>query len=79
LRLPELEGKTEVYLYTDGAYEAELPDGKMLKVDDLVNFILKHRNTTAQEIELLYSSLVDLNEGQSLEDDFTIMKIEYDE
>ncbi|MCK4992065.1 MAG: SpoIIE family protein phosphatase, partial [Bacteroidales bacterium] len=74
-----IEGKTEVYLYTDGAYEAELPDGKMLKVDDLVNFLLKHRNSSAQEIELLYNSLMEMNEGQILEDDFTIMKIEYDE
>jgi len=74
-----IEGKTEVYLYTDGAYEAELPDGKMLKVDDLVNFLSKHRNSSAQEIELLYNSLVEMNEGQILEDDFTIMKIEYDE
>ena len=74
-----IEGKTEVYLYTDGAYEAELPDGKMMKVDDLVNFLLKHRNSSAEEIELLYNSLVDMNEGNNLEDDFTIMKIEYDE
>ena len=75
----KIEGKTEAYMYTDGAYEAELPDGKMLKVDDLVNFLLKHRNPLAEEIELLYKSLVDLNERQNLEDDFTIMKISYNE
>lgn len=74
-----IEGKTAVYMYTDGAYEAELPGGKMLKVDDLVDFLLKHRNSSAHEIELLYNSLVKLNEGQNLEDDFTFMKIEYDE
>jgi sigma-B regulation protein RsbU (phosphoserine phosphatase) len=74
-----IEGKTEVYLYTDGAYEAELPDGKMLKVDDLVDFLLKHRNSSADEIDLLYNSLVDMNERQNLEDDFTFMKIDYDE
>jgi len=74
-----IEGQTEVYMYTDGAYEAELPDGNLLKVDDLVNFLLKHRNSSADEIELLYNSLVDMNERQNLEDDFTFMKIEYDE
>jgi sigma-B regulation protein RsbU (phosphoserine phosphatase) len=74
-----IEGRTEVYMYTDGAYEAELPDGNLLKVDDLVNFLLKHRNSSADEIELLYNSLVDMNERQNLEDDFTFMKIEYDE
>jgi len=74
----KIEGKTEAYIYTDGAYEAELPGGKMLDVDDLVNFLLKNRTSSAQEIELLYKSLVGLREGQNLEDDFTIMKIYYD-
>ncbi len=74
----KIEGKTEVYIYTDGAYEAELPDGEILDVDDLVNFLLKNRDPSAKEIELLYNSLVELREGQNLEDDFTIMKIYYD-
>ncbi len=74
----KIEGKTEAYIYTDGAYEAELPDGKMLDVDDLVNFLLKNRDPSSKEIELLYNSLVELREGQNLEDDFTIMKIYYE-
>lgn len=74
----KIEGKIEAYIYTDGAYEAELPDGKMLDVDYLVNFLLKNRDPSAKEIELLYNSLVELREGQNLEDDFTIMKIYYD-
>jgi PAS domain S-box-containing protein len=73
-----IEGKTEAYIYTDGAYEAELASGKMWKVGDLVKFLLKSRDPSAHEMELLYNSLVDLNEGQILEDDFTIMKIEFD-
>lgn len=73
-----IEGKIEAYIYTDGAYEAELPDGKMLKIDDLVDFLSKHRNRSANEIELLYKFLDDLNPGKNLDDDFTIMKINYD-
>lgn len=73
-----IEGKIEAYIYTDGAYEAELPDGKMLKIDDLVDFLSKHRNRSANEIELLYKLLDDLNPGKNLDDDFTIMKINYD-
>jgi len=73
-----IEGKTEAYMYTDGAYEAERPDGKMLKIDDLVDFLSKHRNRSANEIELLYKLLDDLNPGKNLDDDFTIMKINYD-
>jgi len=74
----KFQGKTEAYIYTDGAYEAELPDGKMLDVDDLVNFLSKHRDSSAHEIEELYDSLMEFCRGQNLEDDFTIMKIYYE-
>ena len=73
-----IEGKTEVYIYTDGAYEAELPGGEILDVNDLVEYLLKNRDPSAKEIECLYNSLVELQEGKKLEDDFTIMKIYYD-
>ncbi len=72
-----IEGQIEAYIYTDGAYEAELPDGKMLKINDLVDFLSKNRNRSANEIELLYKLLDDLNPGKSLDDDFTILKINY--
>ncbi len=70
-----ISGLTRIYVYTDGVYEASLPDGSMMQIDDLVNFLSRHINESATEIELLYNYLVELKSGRSLDDDFTIMKI----
>ena len=72
-----IEDKTELYIYTDGAYEANLPNGNMMKVHDLEDYLLKNRNKQEDEINKLYDYLVDLNTGSGLDDDFTMMKVSF--
>ncbi len=72
-----IKDKTELYMYTDGAYEAILPNGNMMKIDDLVDYFSEHRNKHADEIDTLYDTLVDWNSGKSLDDDFTMMKVSF--
>lgn len=62
-------------MYTDGAYEVHLPDGSMMSLEDLASELSKYQNKPSGEIHKLYHSLVELNDGHKLEDDFTIMKI----
>ncbi len=71
----QIEHPVTIYLYTDGAYEAERPDGSMMIVEDLVDLLQQLRNNQEDEIEALYHSLVKMNAGNHLDDDFTIMKI----
>ncbi|MCK4464904.1 MAG: SpoIIE family protein phosphatase, partial [Bacteroidales bacterium] len=71
------ERATKLYLYTDGAYEVKQPNGKMMKIDDLVNYLKKNQNVNATEIDNLYDYLIKVNEEETLEDDFTMMKINF--
>ena len=70
-----IDGQTDIYMYTDGAYEATLPDGTMLNTDDLTEFLSENRNKDANELDELYKYLLNLNSTGKLEDDFTMMKI----
>ncbi|MBE9510490.1 MAG: hypothetical protein IMY71_06405 [Bacteroidetes bacterium] len=49
----------------------------MMKIDDLVNYLKKNQNVNATEIDNLYDYLIKVNEGETLEDDFTMMKINF--
>jgi PAS domain S-box-containing protein len=71
----EVGGKTVIYLYTDGAYEVNLPDGSTMSIGDLENFIGTYQNEQGDEIEALYEKLTKLNQEGKLEDDFTILKV----
>lgn len=71
----QIEKKSEIYIFSDGAYEANLSDGKMMNVDDLSDFLFENRNINGDEISNLYNYLVDLKKGGRLDDDFTMMKL----
>ena len=73
----KIEPKSEVYLYSDGAYEAILPNGKLMDIELLESFILKNKNKDADEIGKLYEYLVELNKGEGLKDDFTMLKVSF--
>ena len=73
----KIEKNTEIYIYSDGAYEASFPDGSMMNIDDLTDFLFKNRNKNRDEISKLYNYLIDLKNGSRLDDDFTMMKISF--
>lgn len=64
-----------LYLYTDGVYEIKLPDGRRMEIDDLEKYLSENLNKQSNELDVLYDHIVDLNGGNTLDDDFTIIKI----
>lgn len=58
-----------------GAFEIRLPDGMWLKIEDLENFLSENLKKHIDDLDVLYNHIVDLNGGNTLDDDFTIIKI----
>jgi PAS domain S-box-containing protein len=73
----KIEPNSEIYLYSDGAYEAILPNGEFMDIEFLEGFILKNRNKNSDEIDVLYNFLIELNKGETLTDDFTMLKVSF--
>ncbi len=73
----KIEDNTEIYIYSDGAYELKLADEKFMNTDHLADYLLKNRNKSAEEIDKLYDYLLELNMGSRLDDDFTMMKVSF--
>ena len=68
-----IEPNSILYIYSDGTYEIEKPDGKMWEVDDLVNYLKE--NKSDNEIDELYSFVQKLSGKKILDDDFSMLKI----
>lgn len=73
LKIPR---NTRVYIYSDGAYEASLPDGKLMNIDDMIGHLQANMDDNAGEIGSLYDYLAELSGGR-LADDFTMMKVSF--
>jgi len=72
-----IEPGTTFYLYTDGAYEHRLPDGQMMGLEQLEKFLLENKTEQGAEITKLYNFLSDINTIDSLDDDFTMLKMRF--
>jgi len=67
-------GDSRLYLFSDGAYEVEGPDGTMMRSEDLIHF-LKHPGMDGQsDLDRLFQHLVQMRGANALEDDFSIVR-----
>jgi phosphoserine phosphatase RsbU/P len=64
-----------IYLFSDGAYEIVSTSDKSPVIDDLKDYLIKHIENDDSEIDSLYTFLIDSTEGESLPDDFSILKL----
>jgi sigma-B regulation protein RsbU (phosphoserine phosphatase) len=65
-----------LYLLSDGTYEIEKPDGGMLSVDDLAQF-LRHSSAGAADLDEWWERLLKLHGGVALEDDYSIVRFHF--
>ena len=64
----------DLVLYTDGVTEATNPDDEMFGEERLEDLLLKHRHSSAREIEeQVYTSIKDFAAGASQADDLTMV------
>jgi sigma-B regulation protein RsbU (phosphoserine phosphatase) len=64
-----------LYLYTDGVFEIKVHDGLWLKIEDFENFLAENQKKHTHELDFIYNYMVDMNGGDTLDDDFTLIKI----
>jgi serine phosphatase RsbU (regulator of sigma subunit) len=71
----KIQEGTEMYLFTDGAFEVEAEKDKMMNVNDLMQYLSHNKSENAEELNKLFVHLLKMNRSVSLDDDFTILKL----
>lgn len=68
---------SRVYLFSDGVYEVERPDGTMWSLEELQDFLRRPLAEPGKEIETLYKTLQELHGGDTLDDDFSLLRLDF--
>jgi sigma-B regulation protein RsbU (phosphoserine phosphatase) len=68
---------SHLYLFSDGAYEVEQPDGTMMRIDDLVQFIRQCGEDGTFNLDLIFQHLVEVRGNDELEDDFSLVRVSF--
>ena len=68
---------SRVYLFSDGVYEVERPDGTMWSLEELQDFLRRPPAEPGTEIEALYKTLQGMHGRDTLDDDFSLLRLDF--
>ena len=73
--IDDVSAPARLYIFSDGAYEVDRPDGAMWTLTELETYLAKTPGTGGREIESLYAFLQEMYGKPVLEDDFSMLKV----
>ncbi len=72
------DGPARLYIFSDGAYEVDRVEGAMWTLEELQAYLLPQPADEAGEIDGRYRFLQQMCGQETLEDDFSMLKIRFD-
>ena len=67
----------KLYVFSDGVYELEKPDGSMWRFDEFEDFMNKGESGSQSRLDRLYRYAENIRNQDSFEDDFTIVEVAF--
>jgi len=67
----------KLYIYSDGVYEVEKPDGSMWRLEEFTDFMINNRSEGQSTLDHLYRYANKLKQSDDFEDDFTIVEVSF--
>lgn len=68
---------SRLYLFSDGVYEVGLPGGGMWSLEELQDYLSRAPVEPGAEIETLYKTLLQMRSGDALDDDFSLLRLDF--
>ncbi len=68
---------TCIYVFSDAAFEMKMPDGSIWNIGRLAEFLSANYSQNTGDINMLYDFLVESNNNENIDDDFSIIKLSF--
>jgi sigma-B regulation protein RsbU (phosphoserine phosphatase) len=72
----ELEPYSEMFIYSDGVYEVNKPDGSMLERDEFIEK-LSEPLPQPSALQHIYRYVRDLQNSDNFQDDYSILQVRF--
>ena len=73
----DVEDLSTLYIFSDGVYEINQPDGNIWGLDPFVDLLAAYNGGTADELELVLSYTQKLNAKAVFDDDWSLLKVNF--
>ena len=68
---------SRLYVFSDGVYEVDKPDGTMWSIEELQDYLSRPVAEPGSEIEALYKTLQEMHARDVLDDDFSLLRVDF--
>lgn len=68
---------SRLYLFSDGVYEVDRPDGTMWSFEELQDYLSRPLSEPGAEIDALYRTLQKMHSANVLDDDFSLVRLDF--
>src|SRR5262249_46474793 len=73
----DVAADSRLYLFSDGVFEVQRPDGTMTTFDELLEFMKRADTAGQSDLDQLFQHLLQIRGGSTLEDDFSIVRFAF--
>jgi sigma-B regulation protein RsbU (phosphoserine phosphatase) len=73
----DVPSNSRLYLFSDGVYEVDMPDGTMWSLEELQHYLSRPVAEPGAEIEALYKTLQQMHAHDILDDDFSLLRVDF--
>jgi phosphoserine phosphatase RsbU/P len=73
----KIEENTSLYIFSDGAYEINQPDGNILGIDAFIELLTKCSQKDTFNLNQLLANILTLNTQDSLDDDLSLVRVNF--
>jgi sigma-B regulation protein RsbU (phosphoserine phosphatase) len=73
----EVSCGSRLYVFSDGAYEISRPDGRLLQLSDLITQLAQPSSANRPKLDQVMEWAIEMRGGTSLEDDLSLLQIEF--
>ncbi|HAA32842.1 MAG TPA: regulator [Cyanobacteria bacterium UBA8553] len=73
----QIQPGSTLYIFSDGAYEIHQPDGKIWGLKAFIDFLTDYKKKNTKNLDQVLHHLHKLNANKALDDDFSLLQIEF--
>jgi sigma-B regulation protein RsbU (phosphoserine phosphatase) len=73
----DIPANSRLYIFSDRVYEVDRPDGTMWSIEELQDCLSRPVAESGSEIEALYKTLQELHARDVLDDDFSLVRVDF--
>jgi sigma-B regulation protein RsbU (phosphoserine phosphatase) len=73
----DIPANSRLYVFSDGVYEVDSPDGTMWSIEELQDYLSRPVAEPGSEIEALYKTLQEMHARDVLDDDFSLVRVDF--